>query len=61
MIIYMKPLFKPKKELSKRQKQLMKEHKSHHTKKHLTEMTKFMKQGYCFEQSHEKAMKDVGK
>lgn len=57
----MKPLFKPKKELSKRQKQLMKEHKSHHTKKHLAEMTKFMKQGYCFEQSHQKAMSSVGK
>lgn len=57
----MKPVFKPRKELTKRQKQLMKEHKAHHTKKHLDMMKKLMKQGYCFEQSHEKTMKAIGK
>lgn len=56
-----KPVMKPKKELSSRQKQLMKEHKEHHTKKHMAEMMKFMKLGFCFEQAHEKAMKSVGK
>ena len=57
----MKPIFKPRKELSKTQKDLMKTHAKHHTKKHLGLMTKFMKQGYCFQQSHQKAMKYVGK
>jgi len=56
-----KPAMKPKKALSARQKSLMKEHKSHHTKKHMDMMTKLMKQGNCFEQAHEKAMKSVGK
>jgi len=56
-----KPAMKPKKALSTRQKSLMKEHKSHHTKKHMDMMTKLMKQGNCFEQAHEKAMKSVGK
>tara|TARA_Y100001937_G_scaffold77521_1_gene105140 strand:+ start:49 stop:210 length:162 start_codon:yes stop_codon:yes gene_type:complete len=52
---------KPKKDLSARQKALMKEHKAHHTKKHMDMMTKLMKQGHCFEQAHEKTMKSVGK
>ena len=56
-----KPAMRPKKDLSARQKSLMKEHKSHHTKKHMDMMTKLMKQGHCFEQAHEKAMKTVGK
>jgi hypothetical protein len=57
----MKPIFKPRKELSKTQKDLMKTHAKHHTKKHLEDMTKYMKQGFCFQQAHEKAMKKVGK
>jgi hypothetical protein len=57
----MKPIFKPKKNLSVRQKNLMKIHKTHHTKKHLDMMTNLMKQGFCFEQAHELAMKKVGK
>ena len=56
-----KPAMKPKKDLSPRQKALMKEHKAHHTKKHLDMMTKLMKQGDCFEQAHQKTMKKVGK
>ncbi len=39
----------------------MKEHKKHHTKKHLDEMTKLMKKGYCFQQAHDLTMKKVGK
>ena len=38
----MKPLFKPKKELSQTQKDLMKTHSKHHTKKHMDEMKKQM-------------------
>ena len=57
----MKPLFKPKKELSKTQKELMKEHRSHHTKKHMDMMKTLMLQGYCFQQAHKLAMAKVGK
>lgn len=55
------PMFKPRKDLSKRQKDLMSTHKEHHTKEHLMEMRKLMKKGYCFEQAHELAMKIIGK
>ena len=56
-----KPKFAPRKDLSARQKALMKEHKVHHTKKHMDEMTRLMKKGMCFEQAHEKTMKKIGK
>lgn len=57
----MKPSFKPKKALSKRQVDLMKTHKKHHTKKHLDFMKKKMLEGFCFEQAHELAQKNIGK
>jgi len=57
----MKPLNKPRKNLSPLQKSLMKAHKAHHSAKHMTQMRKDMKAGYCFEQSHRRAMKSVGK
>tara|TARA_R100001463_G_scaffold29375_2_gene66834 strand:+ start:719 stop:892 length:174 start_codon:yes stop_codon:yes gene_type:complete len=57
----MKPLFKPKKQLSQTQKDLMKTHSKHHTKKHLEEMKKQMLKGFCFQQSHQIAMKKYGK
>tara|TARA_R110000772_G_scaffold13867_4_gene40563 strand:- start:1041 stop:1214 length:174 start_codon:yes stop_codon:yes gene_type:complete len=57
----MKPLFKPRKTLSKRQIDLMKTHKKHHNKKHLDYMKKKMLEGYCFEQAHELAQKNIGK
>jgi len=56
-----KPVNKPKKELTKGQKQLMKEHKVHHTKKHMDNMTKLMKKGFCFQQAHDATMKKIGK
>ncbi len=56
-----KPVGKPRKELTKGQKQLMKEHREHHTKKHMSMMTALMKQGYCFQQAHDMTMKKVGK
>ena len=52
---------KKKKELTQRQKDTLKRHKPHHTKKHLEEMTKLMKQGKTFGQSHKIAMNKVGK
>jgi len=57
----MKPVFKPKKVLTKTQKELMKKHKAHHTKKHLDYMKMKMLEGYCFQQAHELANKNVGK
>ena len=57
----MKPLFKPKKELSQTQKDLMKTHSKHHNKKHLEEMKKQMLKGFCFQQAHQIAMKKHGK
>ena len=57
----MKPLFKPKKQLSQTQKDLMKTHSKHHSKKHLEEMKKQMLKGFCFQQSHQIAMKKYGK
>jgi len=52
---------KPKKELTKVQKDLMKEHKDHHTKKHMDMMKKAMLSGLCFQDAHAIAMRKVGK
>jgi len=57
----MKPIYSKKKELSKGQKDLMKEHKSHHTKKHMDMMKKLLLEGYCFQQAHSLTMKKIGK
>jgi len=57
----MKPLNKPRKQLSPLQKKLLASHKSHHTAKHMKEMRSLMKRGFCMEQSHAIAMKKVGK
>ena len=56
-----KPLNKPRKQLSKLQKDYMKKHSPLHSKEHNAEMIKLMKKGYCIEQSHKLAMKNVGK
>ena len=39
----------------------MRLHASHHTKKHLEEMVKSLKRGMDFEQSHNEAIRKVGK
>ncbi len=56
-----KPLDKPRKNLSVLQKRLMKAHKEHHSKEHMKEMKKLMLQGYCFQQAHTITMKKIGK
>ena len=56
-----KPMYKPKKDLSVLQKRLMKEHKKHHTKKHLDMMKELMLKGFCFQQAHDMTMKKIGK
>ena len=57
----MKPMYKPKKDLSVLQKRLMKEHKKHHTKKHIDRMKELMLTGHCVEAAHNIAMKEIGK
>jgi len=47
--------------LTQRQKNTLKKHSVHHTKKHMTEMRKLMKEGKTFTQSHKMAMRKVGK
>ncbi len=56
-----KPLNKPRKQLSKLQKEYMTKHSKEHTEEHNKEMIKLMKLGYCIEQSHKLAMRKVGK
>ena len=48
-------------ELTKKQKELMKKHKAHHTAKHMAFMTKEMKKGKSFTASHKLAQKKIGK
>ena len=48
-------------ELTKRQKETMKKHSVHHTKKHMKFMSTKMKQGMSFTNAHKLAIKKVGK
>ena len=57
----MKPLNKPRKQLTKLQVEFMKEHSKKHSPEHNKEMRRLMKLGWCVEQSHRLAMKNVGK
>ena len=50
-----------KKMLTKRQKDTLKKHSKHHTKKHMAEMRRRMKAGSTFTAAHKAAMKKVGK
>jgi hypothetical protein len=49
------------KEITKRQKETLKKHSVHHSKKHMSEMKKAMQLGKTFNQAHKDAMKKVGK
>ena len=55
------PLNKPRKQLTKLQSDAMKEHSKKHSPAHNKEMRRLMKLGFCYEQSHRLAMKNVGK
>mgnify|MGYP003141685042 FL=1 len=48
-------------ELKEEDKISMRIHASHHSKKHLEEMVRDLKRGRSFEQSHNQAMRKVGK
>ena len=52
---------KPKNQLSKTQKDLMKTHSKHHSKKHMGVMKKMMLKGHCFQKAHELAMRGAVK
>ena len=52
---------KPLKALTPAQKQKLKAHSKHHTKKHMDMMKRDMRAGKSFYASHKKAMKMVGK
>tara|TARA_R110002012_G_scaffold200805_1_gene369788 strand:+ start:2377 stop:2586 length:210 start_codon:yes stop_codon:yes gene_type:complete len=48
--------------LKKEEVELFKTHSKHHSKKHIQEMKKFIKEGRgCFSESHKHANKKVGK
>jgi len=52
------------KKLTKRQTDTMKKHSKHHTKKHMTMMTKLMtrtKNPLTFTKAHKQAMSKIGK
>ena len=55
------PTRKKTKALTQRQKDTLKRHASHHTKKHMTMMRRLMRGGKTFTQSHRIAMRKVGK
>jgi len=56
-----RPLDKPRKQLTKLQKDYMKVHSKTHSKEHNNYMIKMMKRGFCIQQSHKLAMKNIGK
>tara|TARA_R100000152_G_C6702705_1_gene131900 strand:- start:458 stop:631 length:174 start_codon:yes stop_codon:yes gene_type:complete len=47
--------------LTDRQKDTLKKHSKHHTKKHMDMMIRLMKEGKTFTEAHNIAMKKVGK
>jgi len=49
------------KALTTAQKNKLKKHSAHHTKKHMAMMRKDMKAGKSFTQAHNRAMRMVGK
>jgi hypothetical protein len=61
VVMKKKDKMKPKKELSKVQKDLMKEIKSKHSKEHMDIMKKAMLAGDCFQNAHAIAMRKVGR
>jgi hypothetical protein len=54
-------IMKKPKALTKRQQAALKRHSVHHTRKHMTEMRKFMSGGKTFNEAHRMAMRKVGK
>ena len=51
----------PLKKLNKSQLDMLKQHKVHHTKKHMDMMKELMRNGLTFKKSHNITMKYIGK
>ncbi len=51
----------PARPLTDRQRQAMRRHAQHHTKRHMDEMTRLMRAGSTFTEAHRKAMSKVGR
>ena len=49
------------KDLTQRQKDALKRHSKHHTKKHMDTMRKAMRDGSTFSAAHKMAMRKVGR
>ena len=47
--------------LTEAQKNKLKQHKEHHTQKHMTMMRKLMREGKSFTKAHNETMKKIGK
>tara|TARA_R110000796_G_scaffold152214_1_gene268732 strand:- start:237 stop:437 length:201 start_codon:yes stop_codon:yes gene_type:complete len=47
--------------VSKKESNTLEKHKEHHSKKHIKEMKEDMSKGDSFKESHNKALKKVGK
>tara|TARA_Y100001938_G_scaffold74576_1_gene103376 strand:- start:399 stop:551 length:153 start_codon:yes stop_codon:yes gene_type:complete len=47
--------------LTDRQKETLKNHKKHHSERHMRMMRKLMRDGKTFTQAHKVAQKEVGK
>lgn len=57
-----KPVKNKKRALKKEEVELFKTHSKHHSKEHIEEMKKFIKEGRgCFSAGHKHASKKVGK
>ena len=47
--------------LTKKQKDMLKQHKEHHTAKHMAMMKELMRNGFSFKKAHNFTMKYIGK
>tara|TARA_R100001591_G_C4245504_1_gene155754 strand:- start:391 stop:543 length:153 start_codon:yes stop_codon:yes gene_type:complete len=47
--------------LTKKQKEMLKKHKEHHTEKHMAMMKELMRNGLTFKKAHNITMKYIGK
>ena len=54
-------VIKKTKTLTDKQKEMMKQHSSHHTDKHMSFMKNLMLSGKTFKKAHEMAQKKIGK
>ena len=61
LYIMYKPRMPAQKQLTKRQLDVLKRHRAHHTVRHMSMMKREMRSGKTFKQAHDIALKKVGK